>query len=271
MAIVLKPAKRLAKNLTEMTAETMNEDQISTFVSKVEKLNSRMEIDNIIKGLANASGFEFFSLGGAVVRAQKLFETKKWEFDGYKSFREYIETAHGIRYGKAMRAAQIYRKLVDLNLPWSAFESIGWTKVLTMLDVVTKDNIKQWLANAKEKNFHSLRALVEAEKHKGKAPKTITTKTFKLHADQKQLVEDGLKKAAEETGSVFNSVNLEAVFVSYLGAGISFPDVEHAMAYAAERADDPQAFVEKQLARLQDLFPQLNIGVEITWKKSAVH
>ena len=49
MAIVLKPAKRLAKNLTEMTAETMNEDQISTFVSKVEKLNSRMEIDNIIK------------------------------------------------------------------------------------------------------------------------------------------------------------------------------------------------------------------------------
>jgi hypothetical protein len=228
-----------------------------------------------VKGLADANGFDLFRLGGAVVRAQELFETKKLEFEGYKSFREYIEEGHGIRYSKAMHAAQIYRKLLDSNLPWSAFESIGWTKVRLVLDVVTKDNIGQWVAKAKAMNFPSLKALVEAEKHKGDpekehGPKTITTKTFKLHPDQKQLIEEGLKKASEETGSPFDNANLEAIIQSYLGSGFMFADVEHAMAFAAKHhADDPQAFVEKQIARLQQLFPQLNIAVEITWKEAA--
>ena len=169
-----------------------------------------MEVDNIIKGLADANGFSLFCLGGAVVRAQELFATKKSEFEDYTSFRQYIEAAHGIRYDKAMRAAQIYRKLLDLNLPWSEFGSIGWTKVLSVLDVVTKHNIKQWIANAKAMNYHSLRALVEAEKHNGKGdaaqvPEVITTKTFKLHTDQKELVEEVLLKVSEVTGSDVDS------------------------------------------------------------------
>jgi hypothetical protein len=273
MPLILKAAKSLPKSLPDMIATRINEDPISKFASEIQKVNSRTEVDNIVKGLADANGFDLFRLGGAVVRAQELFATKKLEFEGYKSFRQYIEDAHGIRYGKAMHAARIYRKMLDLNLPWSAFESIGWPKVRLLLDVVTKDNIKQWVASAKVMNFLSLEALVEAEKLKGNAeteqgPKTITIKTFKLHADQKQLVEDGLQKASKETGSDVDSVNLEAVFQSYLGAGLMFSDVEHATAFAAKHADDPRVFVEEQLARLQQLFPQLNIAVEITWKEA---
>jgi hypothetical protein len=278
MPVFVKTAKSLPKSLTDMTAMTMNDDPISTFASGMEKVNSRMEVDNIMKGLTNASGFDLFRLGGAVVRAQELFETNKSEFEKHESFRQYIEDVHGIRYGNAMHAARMYRKLLDLNLPWSAFESIGWTKVRLLLDVVTKDNINQWLAKAKEMNYLSLKDLVEAEKYKAKAetgpaPKTIITKTFKLDADQKQLVEDGLQKASEETGSEFDAVNLEAVFQNYLGVSFMFADVEHAMAHGAKHADDPKVFVEKQVARLQHLFPQLNIAVKITsnecWAVSA--
>jgi hypothetical protein len=275
MPLILKAAKSLPKSLPDLIATSINDDPLTTFASKVESINARTDLDNILKRLADANGFDLFRLGGAVVRAQELFATKTLEFEDYKNFRDYIEEAHGIRYGKAMHAAQIYRKLLDLKLSWSAFESIGWTKVRLVLDVVTKDNIGQWLANAKAMNFPSLKALVEAEKHKSEAKteqeaKTITTKTFKLHPDQKQLVEDGLKQASEETGSAFDTVNLEAIIQSYLGSGFMFADVEHAMAYAAKHADDPQVFVEKQVARLQDLFPQLNIAVEITWKEVAV-
>ena len=270
MPLILKAAKSLPKSQPDMIATRINEDPISKFASEIQKVNSRTEVDNVMKGLADANGFDLFRLGGAVVRAQELFATKNLEFEGYKSFRQYIEEGHGIRYGKAMHAARIYRKLLDLKLPWSAFESIGWTKVRLMLDVVTKDDIGQWLGNAKAMNFSSLKALVEAEKHKSEAKteqeaKTITTKTFKLHADQKQLVEDGLKKASEETGSAVDSVNLEAIF-----QGFMFPDVEHATAFAAKHADDPQMFVEKQVVRLQNLFPQLNIAVEITLNEAAV-
>jgi hypothetical protein len=273
MPLILKAAKSLPKSLTDTIATTINEDPISTFASKMQKVNSRTELDDVVKGLTNASGFDLFRLGGAVARANDLFATKPWEFEGYEKFQHYIEEAYGIRYGKAMHAARIYKKLLVLNLPWSAFESIGWTKVRLLLDVVTKDNIGQWLANAKAMNVPSLKALVDAEKHKGEpehGPKTITTKTFKLHPDQKQLVEDALKKASDETGSSVDTVNLEAIIQSYLGSGFMFADVKHAMAYAAKHADDPQAFVEKQVAGLRHLFPQLNIAIEITWKEAVV-
>ena len=49
-----------------------------------------------------------------------------------------------------------------------------------------------------------------------------------------------------------------------------YTDVSDAMNYAAKHADDPLVFVEKQVATLQHLFPQLNIAVEITSKESAV-
>jgi hypothetical protein len=275
MSIVIpKPAKNLPKSLTDMTAGTVNEDPISTFASKIEKVDSRKEVDNIMKGLANANGLSLYCLGGAVVRAQELFATKKSEFEDCKSFRDYIEADHGIRYHKAMRAAQLYRKLLDLNLPWSELESVGWSKVLLVLDVVTKENIKHWIAKAKAMNCPSLKVLVDAEKHNGEGdtgpvPKAITSKTFKLHADQKELVEDVLLKVSEVTGSDVDSVNLEAVFQSYLSGGGMYADVSDAMAYAAKHADDPLAFVEKQVATLQHLFPQLNIAFEITSKKSA--
>jgi hypothetical protein len=281
MPIMLKPAKNLPKNLMDEpmvlinpTGASIDDDPIITFASKIEKVSTRTEIEEIIKTLNDEREFDFFKLGGAIAVAQALFDKSKSEFKGYKNFREYVKKALGIGYSNAMRAAEIYKKLLQLEIPWSAFENIGWTKVLALLDVVGKDNVKQWVAKAKGMNVLSLNALVEAEKQKGKpetvqGPKAITTKTFKLHADQKQLVADGLKKAQDETGSDVEAVNLEAVFQNYLGGGLAFADEDQAMTYAAKHANDPQVFVEKQVARLKQLFPQLDITVEITLKKPA--
>src|SRR6266542_1292942 len=173
----------IALNLTGGPAD----DPIIKFASQIEN-KTLTEVEEIIKNLIDAREFNFFKLGGAIARAQALFNESKSEF------RKYVEKVYG-DYGKAMRAAQTYKKLVYLEIPWSAFEGIGWTKVLALLDVVTKDNVKQWVAKAKEMNFPSLKALVEAEKQKGKpgmeqGPKTVTTKTFQLHEDQKEVVND---------------------------------------------------------------------------------
>jgi hypothetical protein len=280
MIVTVKSAKSLLKNQTDepmvlknLTGRPMD-DPIIKFASQIEKVKTRTEIEEIIKNHSNARQFELFRLGGGIAVAHELFNKSKSEFEGYKNFREYVEMVHGIRYSNAMRAAEIYRKLVQLQIPWSAFENIGWTKVRALLDVVTKDNVKQWVAKAKEMNFPSLKAHVEAEKEKGEPdteqePKTITTKTFKLYADQKQLVADAIKKAQEETGSAVEASNLEAICQSFLGSGLMFSDVEQAMTYAAKRADDPPVFVQKLVTTLEQLFPQLNIAVEITFKESA--
>ncbi len=242
MPIMLKPAESLPKNLTDEPMALMNlaasidNDPIITFAIKIEQVKTRTEVEKFIK-----------------------------------NFREYVEKALGIPYSKAMRAAGIYKKLVQLEISWSAFEGIGWTKVLALLDVVNKENIEEWVAKAKEMNVHSLKDFVKADKQKGKAdaeqePEPITTKTLKLHADQKQLFEAAVKKASEETGSDVEAVNLEAVFQNYLGGGLAFADEDQAMTYAAKHTSDPVVFVEKQVARLKQLFPQLNIAVEITLK-----
>jgi hypothetical protein len=232
--------------LTKPIGAAMEDDPITTFASKIEAVSTRAEIEAIIKNHVNAVAFDRFKLGGAIEVARVLFAKSHSEFADYKNFREYVEN-HGLCYSNAMRYGTIYRKLVDLDIPWSAFEAIGWTKVLILLDVVTKDNIKAWVAKAKEMNFHSLEALVKAEKQMGKAgieqkPKAITTKTFKLHQDQKEIVEDALAKAREETGSVFETVNLEAICQSYLGDGLKFSNWEQALSYAKKQVNNDPAF-----------------------------
>ena len=253
--VIIPKSATVTKNLTDapvavvkLTGAGMHDDPIITVASKIEKINSLAEVEKIIKDLSEATGCEFFILGGAVVRGQELFAKSK--FQGFKNFREYIEATHGIRYPKAMRAAQVYRKLVDLDAPWPAFENIGWTKVLVLVDVVTKENIQGWVTKAKKTNIHSLKVQVDAEKQKGKttteqAPaevKTITTKTFKLHQDQKELWNSANKKAQEETNSAVESVNFEAILQNYMGGGLMFADWEQALTYAAKHAADKAAF-----------------------------
>jgi hypothetical protein len=151
-------------------------------------------------------------------------------------------------------------------VPWSAFGGIGWTKVVMLLDVVTKDNVGQWVAKAKEINNGSLKALVDAAKQKS-AP--VNTKTFKLHEDQKQLVDDALAKMKEESGTESDAVALEYIIQNYMGAGIQFQNWDQALTYAAKhQTDDPYSVVAKVINRLEALFPSLEIDVKVTLKEA---
>jgi hypothetical protein len=206
---------------TVRTLQRMHDDPFMAIASKVEKVTSLAEVENIAKASVDAAGFNFFALGGAVVRALELFPTAQSEFPEYKNAREYIERGLGIEYTKALRAAQVYRRILELKVPYSAFKGIGWSKILKLLDLVTKDTVTEWVDKAKAMNTLSLDEAIKA----AKAPKaltgevvemTVTTKTFKLHPDQKQLVNDALKKASDETGSAMDTVNLEAICQNYI-------------------------------------------------------
>jgi hypothetical protein len=232
MTIALKkPEKGLEVNLADepvvlktVTGAPAENDLILEFASMIEKVKTATKLEEIIKNLSDEREFDFFKLGGAIARAQALFDKSKPEFAGYKSFREFVETVYG-DYGKALHAAKIYKKLVDLEIPWSAVEEIGWTKIRVLLDVVTKENVKQWVAQAKGMNFPTLKAHVKAEKQKSKsgteeAPKPVASKTFQLHEDQKEAVNAALEKIKEESGTPFDSAALEYLAQNYLGAGI---------------------------------------------------
>jgi hypothetical protein len=263
---------KIAESLQPTDAST-NDDPIIAFASKIEKVSTRTEIDGIIKDHSNARQFELFKLGGAIAVAQVLFAKSKSEFEDYKNFREYVEKAHGIPYSKAMRAAQIYKKLVDLEIPWAAFENIGWTKVLILLDVVTEDNVKHWVAKAKEMNVPSLKSLVEAEKQKGKTeteqgPKAVSTKSFQLHEDQKEVVNAALNKIKEESGTAFDAVALEYMAQSCLGGGTQFQNWDQALTYKIKHHEDRLLLLHEVITRLEQLYP--DVEIEIKLKDSVV-
>jgi hypothetical protein len=262
--------RRTAMNVIATTAwnvgKSMDGDPIIAIASQVEKVKTLAEAEEGLRAVVDAINFNLFKFGGFIVVAQKLFDEANSGFKGCKNFREYIEKGLGIRYGKAMHAARIYRKLRYLGIPWSAFENIGWTKVLILLDVITKDNVEQWVAKAKEKNNGSLKSLVDAEKTKGSP---VTTKIFKLHEDQKQLVDDALAKMKEESGTESDAVALEYIIQNYMGAGIQFQNWDQALTYAAKhQTDDPYSVVAKVINRLEALFPSLEIDVKVTLKEA---
>jgi len=270
------PDKRetLMKVLKDLFGPPVDDDPILKFAIQIEKVNTRAEIEEIFREVDEVLHFGQFKLGGCITVAHELFKKPKSEFAGFKTFRQYIETVHGIRYDKAMRFAGIYRKLRNLGVPWSAFENIGWTKVLALCDVVTNDNVKEWVAKAKVMNLGTLKDHVEAEKQKNKTgaeqkPKTTWTKTFKLHDDQKQLWEKTRKKAEEETGSAVEASNLEAICQNYMGAGLQFADWKQALAYASKHSDDGPLFISKVMELLRQLCPELSISYKITLKEQA--
>jgi hypothetical protein len=259
--------------LTNLTGASTNDDPIIAFASKIEKVSTRIEIEEIIKNLGDEREFDFFKLGGAIAVAQALFDKSRSEFKDYKNFREYVGKALSIQYHKAMRAAGIYNKLLQLDIPWSAFENIGWTKVLALLDVVTKDNVKQWVTKATGLNVLSLKTLVEAEKQKGKTdteqgPKTISSKTFKLHDDQKEIIEAALNKIKEESGTAFDGVALEYMAQSCLGGGTQFQNWDQALTYKIKHHEDRLLLLHEVITRLEQLYP--DVEIEIKLKDSVV-
>jgi hypothetical protein len=251
----------------------MHGDPIITIASQVENIKTLAEAEDMIRELTDASNFNLFKLGGAIVRAQELFDKPNSGFEGYENFRQYLAKVvygnYGIRYDKAMHAARIYRKLRGLEIPWSAFGNIGWTKVVMLLDVVTKDNVEHWVAKATEMNNGSLKARVEAEKQKGaqKGRKTVSTKIFKLHEDQKELVEDAIAKMKAESGTQDDSVALEYIMHNYMGAGIQFQNWEQALTYAAkQQSDDPPLFMHVVVKKLEELFPGYKLDITLLAK-----
>ena len=262
---LLEKREALMKILKDLVGPPVDDDPILEFASQIEKVNTRAEIEEMVKEFDEVRHFGQFQLGGVIAVAHELFNKPNSEFEGYKNFGEYIVTVLGIGYHKAMRLEGIYRKLRYLGVPWSAFGNIGWTKVLALVDVVTIDNVKDLVEKAKVMNLHALKDYVEAEKAKigaGQNPKTLFTQSVKLHADQHQLWLDSIEKAKEETGTESKGVAVEAICQHYMGGGIAFSDWKQALLYFRKHVTATE-FAMAVISNVEELCPELVIDVNI--------
>ena len=193
------------------------------------------------------------STGASAVYPYKpIFESK------YKFVSRFGDEVHGIGYHRATYWVGIYNDLVEAGVPWDKVKSIGWTKLKEIAKVITNENVDEWVALATKMNTISLIDTVKAHLNKDKpvaledqSAKTVTTKTFKVHADQKVTIEAAIEKAKGISGTAVDTAALEFVCLDFLG-GQSLVEKFKSMG------------IEAVLGSVEKAFPNAKIDVELT-------
>jgi len=170
--------------------------------------------------LKDLSAISFFKLGGVFSVAQ----ANSW-FDGYANLKEFAESKYGIAYRNATYWVSIYNNLAESKVPWDKVKGIGWTKLKEIAKILTIENVDEWVQIATENNTLQLGEIVNAHKKKAAGlaiesdeAKTVTTKTFKMHDGQRQVIEAAIEKAKEATGTKVETVALETISQEYLAS-----------------------------------------------------
>lgn len=248
------PAKKKApaKKAAEQTVEVPGEDALSDLVHEIETLKED-EARHMVSTLSNETDMTLFKLGGVL----SLIQANGW-FTPYASFREYVEKEVGLHYRKATYWCAIYNHLAESKVPWEKVKSIGWTKLKEIAELLTIDNVDEWVAIAKSQTTLQLIETVKASKQKDspkaledQASKTVTTITFKVHEDQKETVKAAIAKAKDDSGTTVDTAALEFICLDFLG-GQSMSDRLKKMG------------LEAALEALEKAFPNTNISVELT-------
>jgi len=230
------------------------DDPVIKFAHRIENVSDRAELEAMAREIQEDSEAAEFKMGGVLARLQS---NPAWFKEvGFENFADYVQTQMGIGYRKAMHQIEIYKKLLELDVSWSEFAGIGWTKVLKLLPVVTKQNVAEWVEKAKAMNALSLQNHVDAAlkpdtaKNNGE-PSEVKTKTFKLHPDQLEIVGAALQKAKKEGNTEVDSVALELMSQSYMGQGSAYTTIEAALAAERKKAGTVEAFLEKVVPLLE--------------------
>ena len=151
----------------------------------------------------------------------------------YESFRDLIESRYGMPYRKGMYLVSIYNNLVESGVLWNDVKDIGWTKLKEISGLINPENVAEWRERAMSMTTIQL---IEYIKELEKAPAqeseagvetpSISTMTFKVHADQKETIETALAKAMSATGTEFKTVALESICMAYIEGSLGKKKVQ---------------------------------------------
>lgn len=207
------------------TATIQKSSDLELLTQSLEKLTQQEAITQM-RELHLQGGLNDFKLGGVLC---VIYENKYWKGTAHANFKDFVTEELGVNYFKATYLIRIYRVMVECSISLEKVTSIGWSKMKELLEVIKPDNVDHWLKLASESTVVQLRAMVEASKAsfaKGPAddegeskPKSnVTSITFKVHEDQKDIIQSAIDTAKHIQETEFDNVALEAVCLSFLAA-----------------------------------------------------
>jgi hypothetical protein len=195
-------------------------DTLTQVSSEIENLKTREQVEGELVKLQQSEGETAFRKGGLLVKLSEI-----GDFGEHANLREYI-LANGIAsdYRTARYWMQLYTGLLEIGIPYADVESIGWTKILVLLPVLTKENLQDWKAKAQSVNVATLKGLVAAAEASGtKASSSqdggsseIKSMVFKFHKDQLDTANDAIAKAKKISGTEVKEVAADHIFTEFL-------------------------------------------------------
>lgn len=251
---VAKPVVSGATAVEALESQTEVADMIVETAHEIENVKEAKAFDMVPK-LIDDSDRNAFRLGGYLskIQAEGWFMNK-----GFENFKAYVEAECSIKYRKAMYLIGIYNGLVESGVAWSKVAHLGWTKLKELAGILTPDNVDEWVAIAENMTALQLidyiaKATAGAEgasstEDAKKSAKETSTKTFKLHKDQRETVEEALTKAKHGGGTEHDAVALEMICIDYLGGAPKVIDLKAIMESKS---------MEEVLEAMQAAFPTL--------------
>jgi len=209
------------------TATKAKSDLIVDTAHKLENL-TKVKAYAMVSKLAQDIDFSYFQLGGVL----SVIQSNGWYTDeGFDNFKSFVEEEYGLGYRKAMYMVGIYNGLVEANIPWEKVEGLGWSKLKELCDIINEENVDEWVEIASELTVIQLQAYIK-EQQKGStasddeddedAPDAmeestkLSTLTFKVHDDQKEVINDAVDKAKNDADTEFANVAMESICLAYL-------------------------------------------------------
>jgi len=216
----------------------------------------------IVPELIESVDFSYFRLGGVL----SAISDNDWWKDESGSFKDFIQDNFGLHYRKAMYLINIYDGLVEANIPWHKVSGLGWTKLKELADILTPENVDEWVAKAQAMTTLNLQAAVKAFKSGDldadgtTAPDTsgVSTITFKVHPDQKETIKEAVEKAMEDADTEFKGVALEAICMNFLAGGSTKKQKAPSLQAVMEKAT-----AEQVLEAFEAIWPEINLTAEM--------
>ena len=269
--VVKKKAPTKAKTTKAKATTQEKVDAIEQTVSEIENLNKESAL-SLFQDILNNNDFNFFKIGGIL----SVIQDNGWYQDeGFDTLREFVETNYGFSYRKAMYWIQIYNSLVNSEVPWDDVKHLGWSKLRIIAPVLTIENSEEYIKLAGELNQQQLREHLKNEK-KGSIEtgdgagtddvvdnsKKLSNKTFKVHNDQLEVINEALEEAKNSADTEFDAVALEAICLQFMqtdgGASVKAPKpVKQLTLSEIMNAEGMEAVFEE----FENLWPSVELSV----------
>jgi len=236
-------------------------DLIGDIASEIENITKEAAFE-MVPGLIESVDFSYFKLGGVL----SVIQDNGWWEGESDTFKLFIPEKFGLQYRKAMYLINIYDSLVEAEIPWHKVSGLGWTKLKDLADILTNENVDEWVELANELTFLNLKERIKAFKAGELSTdgttdpdsSGVSTITFKVHPDQKETIKNAVDKALEDADTEFKGVALEAICLNFLAGGNTGKQKAMSLKGTMEKYSPQQV-----LEAFEAIWPEINITVEM--------